>query len=235
MTLCGEWSLVKDYGRYIKAGTLKCRRWTCEECGPKRKKQVVGQALAGRPDRMLTLTVNPAWGASPEERRAELARAWRLLCKRAMRKYGYRSIPCFVVVEKTQQGEPHLHILLRKTWLDQGWISGVMAELMSAPICWIERVKSKGRGASYVTKYLGKDPQPFGQSKRYWRSRDWCIETKREFMWDWKEKCTVKIVKCSLVSAVALVPPHFFTVQWVSPEEWIAVACPATARKRDRF
>jgi hypothetical protein len=226
MTLCGEWSLVKRSEAMVKAATLKCRRWSCPDCAPALKRRVIGRALSGKPDRMLTLTVNPRFGASPEDRRIELAKAWRLICKRAMRRYGYRSIPCFVVCEATEKGEPHLHVLLRKTWLDQRWVSEVMDELISAPIVHISKISNARHGAWYVAKYLGKEPTTFGKTKRYWCSRDWRLDRKEQWLWDRKETWQVEIIKASLDVAIALLPRGCFTVQWISSQEWVALRLP---------
>jgi len=226
LSYCGEWTLVKHFDTHVQGSTLKCRRWTCEECAPIRKRQVIALALAGKPDRMLTLTVNPAVGKDPMERRYELARAWRLLCKRAQRKYSYKRIPCFVVVEKTEAGEPHFHVLLRGTWLDQAWISTVMSELTSSPICHIVKIDRSTRAAWYCAKYLGKDPQPFGTTKRYWCSQDWRLDRSKERLWDWQRRCTVEIIKASIGIAAHLLPAHCFTVQWISPTEFCALTRP---------
>lgn len=173
MVLCREWTLVKETGRITTAEPLKCRCWTCDYCQPIRLRQLKGMARAGAPDTFLTLTVNPETGHTPAERARDLAKAWRLIRKRAMRRYAYKAIPFLAVFEKTKRGEPHLHILMRVKWLDQRWVSGVMRDLIGAPIVDIRRVRSAKQAAAYVAKYVGKDPVTFAGCKRYWRSQDW--------------------------------------------------------------
>ena len=173
MVLCREWTLVKETGGVTTVEPLKCRCWTCDYCQPIRLRQLKGMARAGAPDTFLTLTVNPQIGLTPAERARDLAKAWRLIRKRAMRRYGYKAIPFLAVFEKTKRGEPHLHILMRVKWLDQRWVSGVMRDLIGAPIVDIRRVRSAKQAAAYVAKYVGKDPVTFPGCKRYWRSQDW--------------------------------------------------------------
>ena len=173
MVLCREWTLVKESQGVTTAEPLKCRCWTCDYCQPIRLRQLKGMARAGAPDTFLTLTVNPKSGHTPGERARDLAKAWRLIRKRAIRRYRYAAIPFLAVFEKTKRGEPHLHILMRVKWLDQRWVSTVMKELIGAPIVDIRRVRSVKQAAAYVAKYVGKDPVAFQGCKRYWRSQDW--------------------------------------------------------------
>ncbi|MGA7966800.1 MAG: hypothetical protein WCB49_13120 [Gammaproteobacteria bacterium] len=141
-----------------------------------RQRQLKRLARAGEPDSFITLTSNPATGKTPDERARALVRAWRLVVKRAKRKFGLKRIPYLVVIEATKAGEPHLHILARLRWLPQAWLSEQMDDLIGAPICWIERISGTRKIAGYVAKYVGKAPNKFGGCKRYWRSLDWIVD-----------------------------------------------------------
>lgn len=176
MVLCREWSLIKRKGDRATVEPLKCRCWHCEYCAPLRQRQLRAIARSGNPTTFLTLTVNPAQGDGPHDRARRLAHAFRLLIKRAKRKYRLKSIPFLAVFERTKAGEPHLHVLLRVRWLHQRWVSEVMGELIGAPVVDIRRVQGAKRVAAYVSKYIGKDPAPFEGTKRYWRSRDYVQE-----------------------------------------------------------
>lgn len=122
----------------------------------------------GQPTSFITLTVNPARGQSPDERAAELSNAWRLIAKRARRKFTKAPLEYLAIFEETKKGEPHLHILCRAPFIPQKWLSDQMQELMQAPIVDIRRVKSTAEAAKYVAKYAGKGPKPFATLKRYW-------------------------------------------------------------------
>lgn len=144
-----------------------------------RSRQLVRQAYLGQPDTFLTLTVNPDIFKDPADRARHLARAWRLLRLRVMRKYKWKSLPFICVFEKTKRGEPHLHILLRSTWISQKFISETMEELMGAPIVDIRRIDDHNKLAAYIAKYIGKDPTMFAGTKRYWSSRDYALPDPR--------------------------------------------------------
>jgi len=178
--LCTEWTLVKHLRRTITVSPLKCKCWTCEICGPMRSRQLSRQAFLGQPTSFLTLTVNPARGEGPDDRAQELAHAWRLLRLRAMRALGLKSMPFLAVFEKTKAGEPHLHILLRTVYIDQGWLSDQMRELTDAPIVDIRAVKDKGMLAAYIAKYVAKDPHRFEGTKRYWSSQDYALPAQED-------------------------------------------------------
>lgn len=81
--------------------------------------------------------------------------------------------------EETENGEPHLHILLRTVFIPQAWISEQMREIIASPVTWIEKIKGARSAIAYVTKYVTKAPAQFGKSRRYWISR-WFQLKKRE-------------------------------------------------------
>lgn len=173
---CAEWTLVKSQGSEVAAKPLYCRSWTCEECAPKRKRQLQGRACSGKPTTFITLTVNPRVGADPEERRLELSRAWAKVVKRLRRLHGEKSVEYLAVAETTKRGEAHAHILARCPFIPQSLLSTWMEELIGAKIVDIRKVRNAGEAAAYVSKYLAKDPHQFGAAKRYWASRHYADE-----------------------------------------------------------
>lgn len=88
-------------------------------------------------------------------------------------------LPFLAVIEKTELGWPHLHILLRAKWIDQAWLSAQMEELLDSPNVWIERLTTKSKKASYCVKYCGKAAHKFETTKRYWQSQDYDTYRKR--------------------------------------------------------
>ena len=157
----------------VRAVSLRCRSWGCPNCHDDRTKQLIALALSGAPTTFITLTVNPAWGASKADRARRLVDSWRTIVKLVKKRYGYSTLPYFCVFEATKAGEPHLHILARVKYIDQKWLSKQMKLLMNAPIVDIRRVKNKNKLAFYVSKYCGKEPHRFATCKRYWTTRDW--------------------------------------------------------------
>lgn len=178
--LCSEFQIVKPGPDFEDIKPLPCNRWSCEYCGPRRRSKLVQLAASGHPNKILTLTVNPAVGSSPVERRALLHDAWKRLVKRILRHFKWKSFDYMAFIEKTVKGEPHLHILLRCGYIPQRWISSQMKGMLNAPIVWIEQVKGTAQAIRYVTKYVGKAPAQFGTGKRYWVSRRWRLDPEPE-------------------------------------------------------
>jgi len=174
--LCSEALVVKRSGDQVAARILYCRSWRCEMCRPVRSKQLVAQAIRGKANKFLTLTVSAASGPNPIARCKALIGAWRKMRRALEEQFQIPRLEFMAVVEAQKSGEPHLHILMRAPYIEQRWISEFMAVEIGAPICWIEEVGDKKKLANYVAKYCGKDPHRFGTCKRYWQSKAWDLE-----------------------------------------------------------
>jgi len=170
MSICREWSIVNQEPGKRHARVLYCKSWSCPTCRPKRRSQLLAKCASGKPNRFITLTVNPSEGESPEQRLRSLARAWRVCVQRLRRRYGQNSIDYLAIVEKTKHGEPHLHILARCPYIPHAYLSGIMRELINAPIVDIRLIKSQRNAILYVAKYVTKEPERLGTAKRYWSS-----------------------------------------------------------------
>jgi len=181
MSYCRECIAVKAEGHIQTAVSLKCRSWGCELCEPRRKKQLIAEGMGGAPCTFLTLTYRARSTETPDEAAPKLTRAWRLVRLRLMRKFHWRKLPFLAVMEKTENGWPHLHILLRTRYIPVKLISQYMQEIVDSPVVWIEKINNKSRAAGYCAKYCGKAANKFKTAKRYWQSRDYDL---RE---DWKE------------------------------------------------
>jgi len=138
-----------------------------------RRSQLLAKCAAGQPTRLLTLTVNPAVGADPDERLILLANAWRIIVKRLRRERGKGTVEYLAVVEYTKAGEPHLHILLRSGYVPQALLSSWMEELIGAPIVDIRAIRNQKEVIRYVAKYVTKDIEAGAGRKRYWASGAW--------------------------------------------------------------
>lgn len=176
MSLCTEWTLRKLLPGERQAKPLHCRSWECGICKPRRTKQLVALAKSGDPNRFLTLTTSPEAGDTPEDAYEVLQHAWKLFCKRIKRLPGFGGFAYLWVVEATKAGRPHLHVLLRCAWIDHKLISEWFEELAQSPIVHIEAIKSTRKAAAYVAKYVAKKPARFGNSKRYFASRDYEVD-----------------------------------------------------------
>lgn len=169
---CGEQTIVKRQEGTVTGVSLRCRAWTCPDCAPKRKRQLMAEGCGGQPNTFLTLTSRRIAGQTPAAAARLLSRSWRLLRLRMMRLLKTRKLPFLCVFEQTQAGWPHLHIMARMPYVDQAWISAQMAQLMDSPVVWIERITNVGKMVAYVSKYCSKDCHKFSTCKRYWQSQD---------------------------------------------------------------
>jgi len=191
LSMCRELALVKTTTDAQFAKNLDCKTWHCDNCAPKRRRQLMAQAAGGDPNRFLTLTVSPLVGDSPTDRRGLLAVAFNHLVKRLRRRFPGQEVEYLAVVEETKAGEPHLHVLLRAPFIPQNWLSEQMRELLSSPIVDIRKIKGASQVVRYVAKYVTKAPAQFASFKRYWSSRgyqlekddDWQPNTPAEFPW----------------------------------------------------
>lgn len=81
--------------------------------------------------------------------------------------------PFLAVVEKTEAGWPHLHILARAKWIDWAWLRAQMHALLDSPQVRVKRLRARDVRTSYCVKYCGKATHKFASAKRYWQSRDY--------------------------------------------------------------
>lgn len=100
-----------------------------------------------------------------------MTKAWRAARRAIEARYKGKKGEYLTVVEATQKGWPHLHVLTTRPWIDQAWLSNLWKSLTGAHIVDIRRVKNQGQAASYVSKYLGKAPHRFLNCKRYYFTR----------------------------------------------------------------
>lgn len=128
--------------------------------------------LKGEHVRFLTLT------SSPSSTR-EISKSFATFVKRARRKFG--KFEYVKIQEFTKSGLKHLHTIYRGEYMPQAWISEQWTQIHSAPIVYIERVKtwSKGLG-SYVAKYIAKAEDHAHMSTSW----NWCY---RGSCRDWKD------------------------------------------------
>ena len=203
--MCGTQFLYSHTETKARLIQLRCRSWSCPKCRPRRQKQLRWQALSGNPRTFITLTCNPALWDSPGDAARAMAKAWRELRRRIERVWGGKREEYMTVVEATERGWPHFHVLTTRRWIDQRWLSRQWDELTGAPIVHIERVSSQSRAASYVAKYLGKAPHRFLQCKRYYFTRGYRQKPEpRAEAFDWTKAVHETLNGCCAAFAAAL-------------------------------
>lgn len=173
-------TIVKFQNGVYSAFKVHCNSWSCPDCAPRRRQRLIREAREGSPVRFITLTVNPHWFGSPEERAAQLAKAWRLAVASYRHRWPHHEAEYLAVFEATAKGEPHLHIIWRGGFVPQKWLSAQMNKRIGAPIVDVRRVHGQDQVIRYISKYISKRSIRFGTCKRYWSSRGWVAKSPRQ-------------------------------------------------------
>ncbi len=133
---------------------LPCNQWSCRWCIRIKKGRIIRKVTDARPNRLLTLTVNPALYEEPREAfdktRRQLPRLFATLRKT------FNSIEYFRVVEVTRAGWPHYHCCVRSGYLPHHQVKAVWEQLTGATIVDLRQIKRTTQAITYVTKYLHK-------------------------------------------------------------------------------
>lgn len=171
-SLCGAWSVVgqTDDGVTI-AHPLSCRSWLCSSCRKRNKRRLLWRLSTVKVTTLLTLTCRQRSHADPEAAFGTMTVAVNHLFKRIRRQWPGRSFEYFLVWERTKAGWPHAHLLLRAPYIPQRWLSKNWAVLTGATIVDIRSVNQPHHVASYLAKYLAKDPLCPAGFKRFRSSR----------------------------------------------------------------
>lgn len=168
---CGHTGLVKSVGPVTQVLKFRCKTWACPHCQKKLRRRLIARAKKGKPQRLITLTVNPAHFETPDEAARALTSAWRRARQQLKRHHRHKSIEFLAVFEEHKSGWPHLHILARCGYIAQKWLSRYMRERIASPIVDLRKIRSAKHAAIYVAKYIAKAPKRFEGCKRFWTSK----------------------------------------------------------------
>lgn len=178
MSLCTDRTVVNQNLSEGTAHALKCKRWSCEQCNPNCRREVMERAREGIPNVFLTLTCRHGNYASPDEAARDMKRGLVLFRKMLQRKHGIEKMPFIVVYEKHQSGWPHMHLLCRLPFVHISKLRKYWEKIVGAWQVDIRFIRKKSQILFYVTKYIGKDLQAFKGCKRWWRSHNYAIDKK---------------------------------------------------------
>jgi hypothetical protein len=178
---CGAFSLVGVEGDRCGVYPMRCKKWGCPVCGPRKVKSTLARTKAGMSlgmCRFFTLT-------SPGEEDAATSferfpARWKRFRMRLERRFG--RIEYLAVVERQKRGSAHVHVVYRGPFIPQRWLSLVAVECGFGRIADIRR--SNPGLMRYLAKYLTKElSDPRAAPPRYFRrvrwSRGWCVWEKR--------------------------------------------------------
>lgn len=222
--------VVKKKDNLMVVMPVRCKSWSCPDCSKMRRRQLIAEAKEGAPNRFITLTVNPNWFDSPEERARRLVKAWRAVLKAYSRAWPKREREYLAVFELTKRGEPHLHICWRGGWVDQKWLSTMMRRLIGAPIVDVRKIQTGKKVAEYITKYISKRNIRIGTCKRYWRSKKYLAETKKERKARRNKGCTFWILQYDYASYVEWCS-RLYSAHKITPEREAIFVLPGSEAK----
>ena len=133
---------------------LSCRRWSCSVCSQAKIRQLAHGVRRAEPNRLLTLTVDPALYADPKAAWEATRRSVPLLVRKLRTKFG--SIEYLRVTEVTKAGWPHYHLLVRSGFLPHAVVKQIWRDLTGARIVDLRQVKRSFEAYTYLVKYLSK-------------------------------------------------------------------------------
>jgi hypothetical protein len=174
--MCGEFGLSQDSGEHAELLAPYCRRYGCDDCLPIIRRRLQRQIRAGRPNKLLTLTMRRVEGGDPIAAAGVLMKSWDTFLKRLRRHLGDDEVQFLHVKEGTRKGWPHLHVALRMKSVDHTLIRGWWEEITGAFQVDIRAVKSVRGVAKYLAKYLTKDLVKFGSYRVWSSSRRWAVD-----------------------------------------------------------
>ncbi len=148
-------------------GPISCKRWRCPTCGP-RNARILKRRLSNLDtNRFVTLTYKLGPDETPQEAATNIKAAWVKLHKRILRRLNQTDVKYVLVIEWTQLNSPHLHCLLKSSFLPQRWLSRNWRECSGAPIVDVRRIRSAASAAAYLAKYLSKTADGVPRIHRY--------------------------------------------------------------------
>lgn len=185
---CGAFSLVGINGAQCGVYPLRCKKWGCPVCGPRKVKATIARVRAGMTlgtCRFFTLTSPGTEDAATSY--AEFPARWKRFRRRLERRFG-RIEYLGVVEPQPNRGAAHVHVVYRGPFIPQQWLSRVAAECGFGKIADIRR--SHPALMRYLAKYLTKElSDPTAAPPRYFRrvrwSSRWCVweRGRRELPW----------------------------------------------------
>ena len=184
---CGNLSLIGVANQEAGVYPLRCKRWGCATCGPRKARATIARTRAGMrlgTVRFFTLT-SPA-GEGHESSYAAFPARWKKFHMRLARRFG--RIEYLGVVEPQKRGAAHVHVVYRGPYIPQAWLSKAAQASGFGKIADIRR--SHPKLMSYLAKYLTKElTDPTLAPPKYFRrvrwSKGWCVWEKRARTTPW--------------------------------------------------
>lgn len=133
---------------------LPCKRWSCRVCAEAKIKKLAHSVRSARPNRLLTLTVDPSLYVSPRHAWEETRKSVPILIRNLRKRFG--EVEYLRVTEVTKAGWPHYHLLVRSSYLPHSVVRSLWNELTGARIVDVRQVTKSFKAYQYLVKYLSK-------------------------------------------------------------------------------
>ena len=154
---CHHAQTLEAYSKSLKRTVwipLPCNQWSCRFCANRKVKWLACRVNEAKPNRLLTLTVNPDRWESPRDAFDGTRRKLSEIIKHLRTKYG--EVEYLRVTELTKRGWPHYHLLIRSEYIPQPVVKKEWQRLTGATIVDLRQVNNKFRTYYYMVKYLTK-------------------------------------------------------------------------------
>ncbi len=154
---CPHATTLKAYSRVLQTEIIcqiKCKRWGCSHCGPRKVQSMALRVKEAKPQRLITLTVDPKLYETPRIAYDKTRRKVTELAARLRRKY--ESFEYIRILEVTRAGWPHYHLVARSPYIPHQILKNIWAEITGAIIVDVRALKKTDHVYFYVLKYLAK-------------------------------------------------------------------------------
>lgn len=154
---CWNAQTYEAYSQVLRATVwipLPCKQWSCRFCAQKKVSHLARRCSAALPNRLLTLTIDPARWDDPRHSFDGTRRQVPELLRLLRRRFG--DIEYLRVTELTKRGWPHYHLLVRSGFLPHSVVRDLWAELTGATIVDLRKVDNRFQTYMYLVKYLSK-------------------------------------------------------------------------------
>lgn len=133
---------------------LPCKQWSCRKCAEFKISSLARRCSSALPNRLLTLTIDPALWEDPRQSFDGTRRHVPELVRQLRRKFG--EVEYLRVTELTSKGWPHYHCLVRSGFLPHSVVRDRWRELTGASIVDLRKVEDRFKTYLYLVKYLAK-------------------------------------------------------------------------------
>lgn len=143
----------KRHDRWVTI-LLPCNQWSCRKCAELKVKRIAFRTNHAKPNRLLTLTIDPEKYSTPREAFEDTSPKVSVLIRQLRPRFG--EIEYLRVTELTVAGWPHYHLLVRSGYLPHPVVRDRWEKLTGATIVDLRQVHNRFRTYTYLVKYLTK-------------------------------------------------------------------------------